>query len=79
SMWSGTGTNVPSNRSNSEYETIISTYADARDISQATTILDGIPGFEGSVDYEKLQSARKLSTSEYTLNSALGFADFTAL
>ncbi|MBQ0049235.1 MAG: cell surface protein SprA [Bacteroidales bacterium] len=64
---------VPSNQSNNEYQQMITTYADARDISQATTVLDQIPGFEGSVDYEKLQSARLLSSSEYYLNPSLGY------
>ena len=72
-LWTNSGTNVPSNRSNTEYETLVNNYADAREISQATTILDNIPGFEGSIDYEKLQSARKLTSSEYTLSSALGY------
>ena len=76
-MWTSTG-NVPSNRANNEYETIVTNYPEARDISQATAILDGIGGsddyrFEGGRDYEKLQSARKLNTSEYNLNSALGY------
>ncbi len=72
-LWAGTGANVPSNRANSEYESLITSYADARDISQANAVLDAIPEFEGSVDYEKLQSARKLGSSEYYLNSALGY------
>ncbi|MDY5962913.1 MAG: cell surface protein SprA, partial [Bacteroidaceae bacterium] len=72
-LWTANGTQVPSNRSNTEYDVLLNNYADARDISQATTILDAIPGFEGSIDYEKLQSARKLSSSEYTLNSSLGY------
>ena len=77
-QWNPTGVNVPSNRSNTEYEEILTSFADARDISQATTILDAIPGFEGSVDYEKLQSARKLGTSEYYLNSALGYVSLNS-
>ncbi|MCI7142273.1 MAG: cell surface protein SprA [Paraprevotella sp.] len=72
-LWTANGTQVPSNRSNTEYDVLLNNYAYARDISQATTILDAIPGFEGSIDYEKLQSARKLSSSEYTLNSSLGY------
>lgn len=72
-LWASNGTQVPSNRANTEYDALLNNYAEARDISQATNILDAIPGFEGSIDYEKLQSARKLSTSEYTLNSSLGF------
>ena len=72
--WSNNGINVPANRANTEYETIINNYPDVRDISQATTILDGIgDDFEGSKDYEKLQSARKLNNSEYNLNTALGY------
>ena len=78
SMWTGTGTNVPSNRSNSEYDILVNNYADARDISQATTILDGIGDFQGSIDYEKLQAARKLSSSEYTVNNALGYVSLSS-
>ena len=81
SLWSGTGTNVPSNRSNTEYEEIVNNYPDARDISQATFILDGIGGgdvFHGSIDYEKLQSARKLASSEYTVNNALGYVSLSS-
>ncbi len=77
-QWTTTGINVPSNRSNSLYDTMVNDYAEARDISQATSILDGIEGFEGAVDYEKLQSARKLSSSEYTLNSSLGFVSLNS-
>ena len=77
-LWTQTGPNVPSNRSNSLYDAMVFDYPDARDISQATTILDGIDGFEGAVDYEKLQSARKLSTSEYTLNSSLGYVSLNS-
>ncbi len=76
-LWTSNGTPVPSNRSNTEYDALLNNYAEARDISQATTILDGISGFEGSIDYEKLQSARKLSSSEYTLNSALGYVSLS--
>ena len=80
-LWSGTGTNVPSNRSNTEYESLVNDYPDARDISQATIILDGIGGgneFHGSIDYEKLQSARKLSSTEYTVNNALGYVSLSS-
>jgi cell surface protein SprA len=78
-LWNATG-NVPANRTNTEYETIVNNYPEARDISQTTAILDGIGGgdeFEGSRDYEKLQSARKLNTNEYTLNAALGYINLS--
>ena len=72
-QWHANSINVPSNRSNDEYETIVNNYPEARDIAQATAILDGMGTFEGSRDYEKLQSARKLNNSEYTLNASLGY------
>lgn len=72
-LWTASGTKAPSNKSNTLYATMTSQHAAARDISLASSELDGIPGFVGSIDYEKLQSARKLSSSEYTLNSALGY------
>ena len=71
--WNTKGQSVPSNTANTEYETIISNYADARDIDQTSTVLMGIPNFENGVDYEKLSSARLLSSSEYTLNKSLGY------
>ena len=72
-MWGITGTPVPSNNANSEYSTIVSSYAAARDIDQTSTVLDGIPNFVGGSDYEKLQSARLLNSSEYSVNQALGY------
>ncbi len=71
-MWSATGQAVPANAANSEYQTMTTTYAAARDIDAVTSTLDGA-GLVGGVDYEKLESARLLSSTEYTLNSALGY------
>ncbi len=71
--WSGTAQPQPNNRSNDLYQTIISEHPGARDISQAMNELDAIPGFSGGADYDKLQSARLLSSSEYTINHALGY------
>ena len=73
-LWTVNGDyRAPANRANSLYSMLVNNYPEARDISRATTVLDGINGFEGSVDYEKLQSARLLSSSEYNVNSALGY------
>ena len=72
-MWAVTGQAVPGNNANTEYSTIVNSYADARDINLTSSVLDAIPGFDGGTDYEKLESARLLSSSEYTLNSALGY------
>ena len=74
SMWGGNGSNVaPDNNANSEYSELVTKYGDARSIDQTATRLDAIPGFVGGVDYEKLEKARKLSPSEYTINSELGY------
>ena len=69
----GTLSAVPSNDANGEYNAMTSTYVAARDIDQTSSVLDGVPQFAGGVDYEKLASARLLTSSEYTLNSALGY------
>ncbi|MDY4665719.1 MAG: cell surface protein SprA, partial [Prevotella sp.] len=73
SLWSVTGQPVPANAANSEYAAMTSQYAAARDIDQTSTVLDGIPGFVGGADYEKLERARLLNSSEYTVNKALGY------
>ena len=70
-MWAASG-QVPSNQANTEYAAMNSQYAAARDIDQAATTLDG-GGLVGGVDYEKLESARLLNSSEYTVNTALGY------
>lgn len=71
-LWSPEGDINPSNSSNSLYGTLNNMLSAARDISQVTQTLDGA-GMVGGVDYEKLESARKLSSSEYTVNTALGY------
>ena len=70
-MWAASG-QVPSNQANTEYAAMTGQYAAARDIDQAATTLDG-GGLVGGADYEKLESARLLNTSEYTVNTALGY------
>ncbi len=70
-MWAASGQG-PSNQANTEYAAMNSQYAAARDIDQAATTLDG-GGLVGGADYEKLESARLLNSSEYTVNTALGY------
>ncbi len=78
--WGTTGQQVPANAANSEYAAMVGQYASARDINETTTVLDGISGFVGGSDYEKLEKARLLSSSEYTVNTALGYVSLkTAL
>ena len=65
----------PSNNSNNLLQVIKSEYPDARMISSVTQALAplGAYGIEGGMDYEKVESARLLTTSEYTLNPTLGY------
>ena len=72
-LWGVTGNKVPSNNANSEYAAMTGSYVAARDINQTTSVLDAIPGFVGGSDYEKLESARLLNSSEYTVNTSLGY------
>ena len=78
SMWTPSSGPVPSNNANNLYQTIISSYSEARDIDQVASSLGSF--LSGSVDYEKISNARKLNSSEYTLNNTLGYVSLnTAL
>ena len=70
-MWTATGL-VPSNRANTEYQAMTTQYVAARDIDQAAATLEGA-GLVGGADFEKLESARLLNSSEYSVNTALGY------
>ncbi|MDR0834391.1 MAG: cell surface protein SprA [Candidatus Symbiothrix sp.] len=63
---------LPANRANDLYNSVTTTYAGARNISQVTQVLEGF-GMTGGVDYEKIENARKLSLSEYSYNRQLGY------
>ena len=67
--------NVPSNRSNNLLDVIKSDYPDARNINQVTQVLAPLQnyGITGGKDFEKVESARLLRSSEYSLNSTLGY------
>ena len=71
SAWNKSSTAVPDNTANTLYETVKTT--PFRDLSQTTTALEGLNDMHGGSDFEKIESARLLSSSEYTLNSALGY------
>ena len=60
----------PDNASGNVYATVAALDG-VRDISTASLTLESA-GFKSGTDYEKLQSARLLSSSEYFLNTALG-------
>lgn len=65
----------PDNRANTLY-TEISQLAGVRDIQQTNAVLNDYTvsyGLTGGEDFEKVESARLLSASEYTLNTNLGY------
>ena len=61
----------PTNNANTLYGAIQGT--PFRDLQQTSSALEGLNGMEGGVDFEKIESARLLTSSEYTLNSSLGY------
>lgn len=64
-----TETTAPYNNVSSLYSTVVN-LPNVRDIDQSSTALSA---YTGGADYEKVQSARLLSSSEYTLNTSLGY------
>jgi cell surface protein SprA len=68
---SATSDGWPYNRSNSLYPTITSAYPTARDIGQVTQAISGV--LDNGKDFEKVESARLLNESEYTVNKTLGY------
>ncbi len=76
SYWQiNTAQNNPTNTSNNLLSVIKTEYPGARNINTVTQALEPLNayGIEGGKDYEKVESARLLSSSEYTLNSTLGY------
>ena len=69
--WGGTPTGVPDNNANDLYSTVRET--DFRNFQQTSSVLEGLHGMEGGIDFDKIESARLLSSSEYTLNASLGY------
>ncbi|WP_405609997.1 cell surface protein SprA [Polaribacter sp. Asnod1-A03] len=65
------GGNLPTNESNN-LSSLLTTNSGIRSISTVNSTLQPYNMSEG-VDYSVLENARKLSESEYTLNSQLGF------
>lgn len=65
----------PSNKSNNILDILSNEYPNARFISQVTQVLDplNVYGISGGRDYEKVESARLLTSSEYTYNKELGY------
>lgn len=62
---------IPYNNANSLYTTIVQQYTGARDINSVNQAIGSV--LDNSMDYEKVESARLLDPSEYTLNTQLGY------
>lgn len=58
----------PSNRSNDLYDGVRN--LGIRDIQQVSSAIEGYNDMDSGEDYEKIESARLLSSSEYTLNTS---------
>ena len=72
--WSATGMSVPGNLANDVYSTLVNNIDSAsRSIDNVTARLEAMTQLHGGTDYEKLASARLLNSSEYTVNTALGY------
>ena len=72
--WTTTGVSFPADSANTLMKEIRS-YEDARYMDRVSTALDPLRayGIEGGKDYEKIESARLLSSAEYTLNADMGY------
>ncbi len=69
------GSVYPENKANTLYNEIVNGYPEIRNITQVTTSLEALEvfGITGGKDFEKVESARLLNSSEYTLNRQLGY------
>ena len=64
----------PSNAANGMYQSLTSTYSGIRQIESVTSVMAGFGNqFSGGRDFEKIEQARKLNPSEYTINERLGY------
>jgi cell surface protein SprA len=72
----GTGNinGLPYNDANDLYAGLMNNSASVRDINQVSNYLSGPPyTMVAGRDFEKVENARRLSTTEYTINRKLGF------
>lgn len=64
---------TPDNKNNSlDPQVLVNDFQDIRNVSRITSSLNGT-GYEQSVDYEKIENAKKLTRSEYSFDPQLGF------
>ena len=70
-VWTFKQGHQPSNDANILYQRMTVDYAAIRDMNMITQTLQGI--VQTAKDYEKIENAKMLSASEYSLNSKLGY------
>ncbi|MCQ2096010.1 MAG: cell surface protein SprA [Bacteroidaceae bacterium] len=71
--WHGQDEMLPRNSANDLYPTLmLPQYERIRYVDKASMLLDELD-MVGGVDYEKIENARLLTSSEYTLNQYLGY------
>jgi len=64
----------PNNNANGLYNEMNTTYSDVRQVENITSVLSQFgQDFVGGTDFEKIEQARKLSPSEYNVNTTLGY------
>ncbi len=64
----------PNNSANNLYSEMSTTYNGVRQVENITSIMSQFgQDFVGGTDFEKIEQARKLSPSEYTVNTTLGY------
>ncbi len=73
---------IPYNDQNNLYNLMTTTYAAIREISSISSTLGPLAsdstGFTVGRDYEKIENARKLKETEYTLNRELGYVSLNS-
>ncbi|MDR3061234.1 MAG: cell surface protein SprA [Dysgonamonadaceae bacterium] len=72
------GPDMPDNNTNDLYLNLVNNYPNARDVSKVNQAFQGTP-MEGGQDYEKIESARMLNTTEYSFNAELGYVALTGM
>ena len=65
----------PFNNANNMYTDLLANYSSIREVDQITKTMATLSGnnFVGGQDFEKIEQARKLSASEYTVDLNLGY------
>lgn len=75
----GNSQGIPYNKANTLYDKLNNEpYNGARDISRVNQVLsDGT--FQGGIDFEEIESARRLDETEYTVNKQLGYVSLKTM